>query len=314
MEKMAAGRGLREILTAISADLKAGKQLHQSMAEHPQVFSQTYCSMIEANETTGTLDAGLRQIAKELKQEVETRAQIQQAITQPAIVVIVGIAVILILTVYVMPRLLKIFTQLNVELPITTRILIGFTDFMNANLFNIGAAACVLLLAGIVFYRQPSGKIYLDKLILRLPLVGEIILWHYIARFSRTLSNLLSAGILLPDAMNVILRSIKNSMINGALSEARTRLIQGQSLSAVLAGNSIFPKFLVEMVGIGETSGAMESSLSTVADYFESRVQRRLVRLTALLEPTLIIILGLGVGFVALTMISTIYGMLGGVK
>jgi type IV pilus assembly protein PilC len=314
MEKMSSSRSLRDILAAISANLKAGRSLHEAMMEHPQVFSQTYCSMIEANETTGTLDSGLRQIAKELKQQVETRAQIQQALTQPAIVIVVGIAVVLILTVYVLPRLLKIFTQLNVPLPTTTKILIGVTNFVSGNIVNIGLAVLILIVAGLLFYRSPSGKIYLDKLMLRLPMVGEVVLWHYIARFSRTLSNLLRAGILLPDAMNVILRSMKNSQISTAVSQARTRLIQGQSLSAVLANDPVFPRFLVEMTVIGESSGALEASLGTVADYFENRVSRRLTRLTALLEPALIVILGLGVGFVAVTMISTIYGMLGGIK
>jgi type IV pilus assembly protein PilC len=314
MEKMSSNRSMRDILSNISDNLKAGKSLHEAMAEHPQVFSQTYCSMIEANETTGTLDAGLRQIAKELKQQVDTRAQIQQALTQPAIVIVVGIAVILVLTVYVLPRLLKIFTQLNVPLPITTRILIGITGFINSNLMNIGMTVAILVLAGLLFSRSASGKIYLDKLILRLPMAGEVILWHYIARFSRTLSNLLRAGILLPDAMNIILRSMSNSQIHTAVSQARSRLIQGQSLSTVLDCDPIFPRFLVEMVMIGESSGALESSLGTVADYFETKVSRRLTRLTALLEPALIVILGLGVGFVAVTMISTIYGMLGGIK
>ena len=184
----------------------------------------------------------------------------------------------------------------------------------NNNIIIIVAVIIVLVVGGLAFYRQPSGREYVDKLMLRLPMFGQVVLWHNTARFSRTLSNLLRAGILLPDAMSIILRNVGNGQMRLALAEVRTRLIQGQSLSNVLENNTLFPRFLVEMVNVGETSGTLETSLGTVADYFEAKVERRITRLTALIEPVMILILGLGVGFIAVTLISTIYGVLSYVK
>jgi type IV pilus assembly protein PilC len=314
LEKMSSERSFKGILAKISADLKAGTPLHKSLAGHPKIFSQTYCSMIEANEKSGTLDSGLRQIAKELKQEVETRNQIKRALIQPAIILVVAVCAVAVLLVFVFPRLTPIFASLGAEVPLTARMLIGFTNFVNSNIIAIVVVIIVLVVAGLAFYRQPSGKEYMDKLMLRLPMIGQVVLWHNTSRFSRTLSNLLRAGILLPDAMTIILRNVGNGQMRLALAEVRTRLIQGQSLSTVLENNNLFPKFLVEMVTVGETSGTLETSLGTVADYFEAKVERRVTRLTALIEPAMILILGLGVGFIAVTLISTIYGVLGSVK
>ena len=314
LEKMSSERSLKGILSQISADLKAGTQLHKSLAGYPKIFSQTYCSMIEANEKSGTLDSGLRQIAKELKQEVETANQIKKALIQPAIVLVVAICAVAVLLIFVFPRLTPIFTSLGGEIPMTAKILIGLTDFVNNNIIIIVAVIIVLVVGGLAFYRQPSGREYVDKLMLRLPMFGQVVLWHNTARFSRTLSNLLRAGILLPDAMSIILRNVGNGQMRLALAEVRTRLIQGQSLSNVLENNTLFPRFLVEMVNVGETSGTLETSLGTVADYFEAKVERRITRLTALIEPVMILILGLGVGFIAVTLISTIYGVLSYVK
>jgi type IV pilus assembly protein PilC len=314
MEKQTADRGLRSILPKLTADLKAGTLFNAALSAHPQVFSQTYISMIEANEKSGTLDTGLRQIAKELKQEVETKAQVQSALVQPMIIVGVALVVILVIVLYVLPKLVEVFKQFGANLPLTTRILIGVSNFFGDYKFYLLFAALAIVLGFFAFTRRPSGKKYIDRIMLKVPLVGEVILFHNTARFSRTLSNLLKAGILLPDAMNIIVRGMNNSQVREALSDVRIKLIQGQSLSAVLERNNLFPKFLVEMVVVGESSGQLETSLSAVADFFDTKVSKRIARLVGLLEPALILVLGLGVGFVAISMISTIYGLLGSVK
>jgi type IV pilus assembly protein PilC len=313
MEKQTADRGLRSVLPKLTADLKAGVLFNQALSAHPQVFSQTYISMIEANEKSGTLDTGLRQISKELKQEVETKAQVQQALVQPMIIVAVAIVVILVIVVYVLPKLVEVFKQFGANLPLTTRILIGVSNFIGDYKFHILFVLLAVVLGGLMFARRPAGKKFIDRLMLKLPLVGEVVLFHNTARFSRTLSNLLKAGILLPDAMNIIVRGMRNSQMREALGDVRTKLIQGQSLSAILERNNLFPRFLVEMVVVGESSGQLETSLNAVADFFDTKVSKRIARLVGLLEPALILVLGLGVGFVAISMISTIYGLLGSV-
>jgi len=175
-------------------------------------------------------------------------------------------------------------------------------------------AILVIALGIMLIYRNRSGKNLLDKRILKLPLVGDLVLWQNTARISRSLSNLLKSGILLPNALNIVLRSLGNSQIHEALNGVRTRLLQGQSFSSSLKDDNILPKLLMEMVAVGEKAGSLDTSLTTVADYFETKTQRRVTRLTSLLEPALIIILALGVGFIAIAVFSTVYGVLDTIK
>lgn len=310
IEKQSTERNLKNVVGKLAADLRGGMPLNQAMSAHPQVFSQTYMSMIEANEKSGTMDDGLNQIAKELKQQLETRGHIQQALIQPAIVVALAIGVIFILIGFVMPRLTKVFNQFGASLPVTARILIDFSNFVAANMLY-ELLAIIVLIAGIVmFIRRPSGRSYVDDLMLRAPMIGQVIIWDNTARFSRTTSNLLKAGILLPDAMSIVGKGISNTHLRRSLSDVRTKLVQGQTFSAAVNADPVFPKFLMEMIAVGESSGTLENSLSTVADYYEAKTTRRITRLTGLIEPALIVILAAGVGFISITLISTIYGLM----
>jgi type IV pilus assembly protein PilC len=311
LERQSADPSLRKVVVKLSAELQAGTPFHQALSQHPQVFSETYCSIIEANEKAGTLDAGLRQIAKELKQQIELKSQIQRAITQPAIIIVLALVVVILMSIVVLPPLADIFRQFGANLPLTTRILIGFSDFMKNYKFYILLFIFVFILIVITAMKQPGTKKMLDRFILKVPLFGDIMIWHNTARFTRTMSNLLAAGILLPDTINIMLRTISNTYIRDALAEVRKQLVQGQSLSSAISKNKLFPQLLGEMTAVGESSGELESALGTVADYFESKTEKRVTRLTSLLEPILIVGVGLVVAFMAISMISTIYGLVG---
>ncbi len=314
LEQQTSVKAFKGVIGEMANDLKAGVPLHLALEKHPQIFSLLYCSMIEANESSGTLDAGLRQIARELKEQIDTKARIQQALMQPAIIVVAAIAVVGILVLFVMPKMTSVFSQFGAKLPIAARILVGFTDFVNGYKLEIVAGVAIIVLGIAMAYRSSSGKASLDKQILKLPLIGELVLWQSTARISRSLSNLLRSGILLPDALNIVLRSIGNSRVREALNEMKTKLLQGQSFSSSLKDNEVFPRLLIEMAAVGETAGTLETALGTVADYFETKVQQRITRLTSLLEPTMIILIAIGVGFIAIAVISTVYGVLDTIK
>lgn len=314
LEQQNSNKAFKGIIGEMASDLKAGVPLHQALEKHPQIFSLLYCSIIQANESSGTLEAGLRQIAREIKEQIDTKARVQQALMQPIIIVIAAFGVVGILTVFVMPKLTAVFSQFGAKLPIAARILVGFTDFVNNYKLELVALVAVVVVAIALLYRSSSGKAALDRQILKLPLVGELVLWQATARVSRSLSNLLRSGILLPDALNIVMRSIGNSHIREALNTVKTALLQGKSFSASLRDDRVFPKLLGEMAAVGETAGTLETALGTVADYFETKVQQRITRLTSLLEPTMIIIIAIGVGFIAIAVISTVYGVLDTIK
>jgi type IV pilus assembly protein PilC len=314
LEKQSTSGTLKQVIAGLAGDLQGGIPFHQALGMHPQVFSPAYCSVMEANEKAGTLDSGLKQLAKELKSQMAIKSQIQRATTQPLIIVVLAVVVVMLMAVVVLPPLANIFRQFGTDLPITTKILIGLSDFVNANFLTILIVLAFVVVFIVVTIKHPSTKPVIDKFMLDAPLIGQLVIWNNTARFSRTLSNLLGAGILLPDSINIMLRGIGNIYIRNTLSEVRKKLVQGQSLSAVMANNKIFPPLLVEMIGVGEASGNLEFALKTVADYFETKVEKRITRLTSLLEPILILGIGLVVGFIAITMISTIYGLVGSIK
>ena len=311
LEKQSGGGAIRKVIGNIASQLQGGTPFSQALGMHPQVFSETYCSIMEANEKAGTLDSGLKQIAKELRQQIAVRSQIQRAVIQPAIIMVLAIGVVFLMTIFVLPQLAGIFRQFGANLPFITRVLIGFSDFVNGNLLSIVIAVVVIALVIFILIKRPKSKQVMDRWMLQMPVIGTLTNWSNTAHVSRTLSNLLGAGILLPDSINIMLRSISNSHYREALSQVRKQLVQGQSLSSVMSQNKLFPPLLVEMIGVGEASGNLESSLGTVADYFESRVEKRISQLTSLLEPALIICVGLVVGLLAVSMIQTIYGLVG---
>jgi type IV pilus assembly protein PilC len=311
LERQSGNNTLKAIVAKLASDIQGGMQFHQALGMHPQTFSETYCSIMAANEKAGTLDAGLQQIAKQLRQQIAIKSQIQRAVTQPAIIIALAIGVVILMAIVVLPTLADIFRQFGAQLPLTTRILIGFSDFVKEYKYAILVAIAVIIIIIVILLKQPSTKPVLDKLILRVPVLGQVINWNYTSQFSRTLSNLLGSGLLLPDSINILTRSLGNTYYRDSLSEVRKQVVQGQSLSTVMSQNKLFPPLLVEMVGVGEASGNLESALGTVADYFEARVEKRINRLTSLLEPALILCVGLIVGFIAVSMISTIYGLVG---
>ena len=314
LEKQSGNTTMNTVISKLVADIQAGTPLSKALISYPGVFSETYCSMIEANEKAGTLDAGLTQIAKELKQEITTRSQVQRALMQPAIIGVMAIGVAFLLVTVVLPPLIDIFRQMGTALPLPTKILIAMSDFINGNLLPIAVAIVSFVSFALIFGRRPKGKQWIDRLVLRLPLIGNLVIWYNTARFSRTMSNLLKAGLLLPDAINVVVRSVGNTGFRNSLLDLRRQLLQGQNLGAAVSKNRVFPALLVEMINVGQVTGELDISFGIVADYFEVKMERHMAKLTSLIEPALILFLGLVVGFIAVSVISTIYGLVGGMK
>jgi type IV pilus assembly protein PilC len=311
LEKQSADTAMKGVIASLAEDIQGGSPFHTALGKYPQIFSETYCCVMEANEKAGTLDAGLQQIAKQLRQQMAVKNRVTQALTQPLIIIGLAIVVAAVMAVVVLPQLVNIFNQFGTELPWNAKLLIAVANFINDQKFSIIIGLIFFAIMVAIILKNPGSKPGLDKLVLKLPLVGQVIRWNSTAYFSRVLSNLLSAGILLPDAINIMLRGISNTHFRAAVSNARKELIQGQSLSSAIAQNPLFPPLLVELIGVGESSGNLEHALGTVADYFDAKVEKRINKLISIMEPALIIAISLVVGLIAITMISSIYGLVG---
>ena len=238
----------------------------------------------------------------------------KRALMYPSFVVVVAVIVVLVLVTMVLPPLLEMFEVMDAELPITTRILMAITDFASANTMAIIVGLLVVVIGSILYLRTTSGRRMRDKVMLKLPVVGSIVLQSNLALFTRTASTLMAAGVPLTRIMDIVTRTTTNSVVRSAIADVNEGLIQGHGLSKPMATNQLFPPLLVQMVSVGEQTGTLDSSLENVATFYENELDARIDALTSILEPLLTVGIALFVGFIALSVITPMYSVLGSME
>jgi len=314
LEEQASRAAFRKVIAGLIEELRGGSSLSQALSKYPNTFPNTYCQVMKASEQAGNLEVGLRQVASYMEKQAATKQRIRRAMTYPAVVLLMAIGVVILLTTVVLPPLIGLFTSLDVELPWTTRFLIASTSFLGAYKYYLLGGILTVVIAIVAYVRQPAGKLAMDRLMLKIPMIGSITLQRNMGQFCRTTSMLLKAGLLLPQVMSIVIQTLGNRIICQALSEAREKLIQGQSLSQVMATAELFPRILVEMVVVGENTGKLESTLSTLADFYEERVNQGIDSLVSMIEPALTVGIGLVVVFIALSIITPLYSIMGAIQ
>lgn len=311
LEDQTANSTFKKIISELTVELRGGGSFSTAISKHPQVFSRTYCQVMKASERSGNLEAGLRHIAEFIDKQATAKKKIQSAMAYPILLGVMGIGVSVILLTVALPPLVDMFTTLNATLPLQTRILIGFSHFLSD--YKLHLLGGLILVAGliVVALRFPEGKRIFDKLVLRMPIIGPIILQRNLYHFCHTTGMLLKAGLHLPEIMDIVVPSVGNQVIHEALAELREKLIQGQGLSRPMSENELFPSLMVEMVAVGEKTGDLESMISNVADRYEYAVEQKITGLIKVVEPAMTVISGLLVGFVALSFIGPLYSIVG---
>lgn len=311
LEGQASRAAFKKTLDGLIQELRRGSSLSQALSKYPQAFSYTYCQVIKASEHAGNMEVGLRQIAGLLEKQAATTRMIGRAVTYPAMVLVMAIGVFALLITVALPPLVALFTSLGAELPWMTRLLISAAGFLiNYRLYLFGGLLALTAL-GVGYLRLPSGRLAMDRLMLKIPVIGSINIQHNMCRFCQTTSMLLKAGLRLPQILDIVVQTMGNGIIRQALRDVREELVQGQGLSQPMAANDVFPPLLVEMVVVGEKTGNMDSTLATLADFYEERVDQRIDTLISMIEPTLTVVIGLAVGFIALSMITPLYSIMG---
>jgi type IV pilus assembly protein PilC len=301
---------LKRILSGLVEDIQGGNSLSQALGGYPKVFSSTYCQMIKASEQVGKLGTGLKQAAVYLERQTEANQKIKRAVMYPIFVLVMAIGVSVLLITVALPPLINLFNSLSAELPWMTRLLIVTAGFlMDSGLYVLGGILVAILLI-IALLRLPSVKIAIDATVLKIPVIGAIVIERSMQFFCRTTAMLLAAGLRLPVIMDIVIQNSRNRIIHAALIQVKDSLVQGSGLSQPMAANEIFPPLLVEMVVVGEKTGAMDTTLATLAEFYEKKVDRRIDALIAMIEPVLTVIVGLVVIFLALSMITPLYSIL----
>ena len=300
----------KRVIAGLVKELKGGSSFSQALSKYPKAFSYTYCQIIKASEQAGNLEVGLRQIAGYMEKQVATMGKVRRALAYPALVLLMAIGVFVLLIIVTLPPLVGLFNSLGVELPWTTRMLIATADFfINYKLHLLGGLLILIILI-VGYTRLPVGKLTMDRLMLKIPVIGTINIQRNMSHFCQTTAILLRAGLLLPQIMNIVIQTIGNRIIRQALAEVREKLVQGQGLSQPMAAIDLFPRLAVEMVVVGEKTGNLESTLGTVADFYEQSVDRRMNTLTSMIEPALTVVVGVVVIFIALSVITPLYSIL----
>jgi len=284
-------RTLAKTLTGVMESLQAGRDLSSSMAQFPEVFSVFYISLVRVGETSGRLEEVFHQLATYLQREKKTRDQIKSAMRYPVFVLVAILVAISVINVLVVPAFAAMFAQFGAELPLPTRILIAMSDFTINRWELLLGGGVALVAGGRMYVRSEDGRYAWHKLLLRLPLIGKILYRAALARFSRLFALVQSSGIPIVTGLSVVARALDNDFIQERVLSMRDGIERGESLSNTAAGTGIFDHLVVQMLQVGEQSGATDDLLREVADYYDSEVDYAVEKLSASIEPTLTIIL-----------------------
>ncbi len=303
-------KSMRKICNGLAEEIQSGNSLSQALSKYPKTFSNTYCQTIKASEQAGTLEVGLKQAAKYLEKRAHANQKIKRAMMYPAFVLVLAIGVVVLLVAVALPPLINLFSSLDVQLPWMTRTLLDTTTFFAAHITPIvgGLIAVILIIMGLL--QLQSVQLARDRLLLRIPVIGKIIIERSMGLFCQTASMLLQAGLRLPQIIDIVTQTNQNRIIRQAFSGVRERLVQGEGLSQPMSENSLFPPLLVEMIMVGEKTGEMDSTLGTLADFYEQEVDRKIDSLISMIEPVLTLLIGGLVIFIALSMITPLYSIL----
>ena len=305
----------QQVLAQVRQDVEEGSTLAAAMNRHPKVFDQLYSNMVEAGETGGILDLILQRLSTFIEKIVKLKRDVVSALIYPVAVILLAIIAIAVIMVVVIPQFQNIFLGLlgpGEPLPLPTRIVVGLSNFLAG-----WGGLCIL--AGIIatvvglklYYKTPKGRKIIDTILLKVPILGPIFLKIAIARFSRTLSTLLSSGVPILQSLDITARTAGNIVVENAIVQIRDGVEQGKSFVEPLRASELFPHMVAQMVGIGEQTGALDSMLGKIADFYEQEVDTAIANLLTLMEPALIGFLGVTIGGIVIAMYMPMFSLIG---
>lgn len=303
-------RSLATVVRQVERDVEAGESLTEAMVKHANVFNTFYLSMIKAGEASGMLDATLEQVAVYLERTASLQRKIKMAVMYPATVTIIAALITIFLLVKVVPVFGQIFSDLGGMLPLPTRVVLWASGFMQAYWWLIIG---IVIVAWVFIWRYgktKTGRMQLDTLKLHLPIFGPLFLKTAVARFSRTLSTLIRSGVNILYALDIVAKTAGNAKVEAAVVKTKASIQSGESLTKPLIEANVFPPMVTRMIDVGEKTGALESMLTKVADFYEDQVSAAVSGLTSLIEPLLIVFLGVVVGFIVIAMFMPMFKMI----
>lgn len=305
---------VRRVMSDIEDGLRSGERFSDCLDRHPKVFPEFYRGIVRSAELTGELDTILARLALYLERDLEARRKIKSATMYPAVILVMSVITITVIAWYVLPKFKIFFKSLNAKLPLPTRMLLAVTDFLTNWWWALAIGVASAAVAIAVALQTDGGRMLRDRLVLKTPVLGSTIQFALVERFCRILASMVSAGVSLPEGLRVATESLRNRVYIQALNSVNESMLEGGGIATPLAKTALFPPTAVQMLRVGEETGTLDSQLETTAEYYEIELDYKIKKLTALFEPAVIVVMGLLVGFVAIALISAMYGVFRQVK
>ena len=298
------------VILATRSDVEAGASLADAMRRHPKTFDALFTNMIAAGEAGGILDTILKRLAIYIEKAVKLKAQVKSAMIYPVAIIVIAVAVVTVILWKVIPTFASLFAGLGAELPLLTRMVIALSNLLVTFMPFIIVILIALVFAFRSYYATEKGRRVVDGIVLKLPILGLIMRKIAVARFCRTLSTLMTSGVPILDGLEITAKTAGNAIIEDALFETRRAIERGETVAAPLKQTGVFPGMVVQMIGVGEATGALDTMLAKIADFYEEEVDTAVAGLLTLLEPVMIAFLGLVVGGIVIAMYLPIFGLI----
>jgi len=299
----------RRILKEVVKDVQGGLSLGEALSKHPNVFDRLYVSLVSAGEAGGILEVTLQRLAAYLEKLEKLKSQIKGALTYPIVVIIIAIVVLAIIMVFVIPVFEKMFSEAGMPLPLPTQMVVNFSHFVKSKIHYILGSVIGFFVLLKQIRKTYKGKKYTDAIALKLPVFGDLLRKSAIARFSRTLSTMVKSGVPILDALDIVSRTAGNAVVEEAVLDVKSGIAEGFTIAELLSEHELFPPMVVQMIAVGETTGALDTMLEKIADFYEDEVDAAVDALSSLIEPMLMVFLGGSIGSIIIAMYLPIFQM-----
>ncbi len=307
-------RILRTVTTKVAGNVEAGSTLADALRRHPRTFDELFVNLVEVGEAGGILDTVLQRLSVYIEKAAALKRKVKSAMIYPATIVGVAFIVVIFMLTFVIPTFAKMFSQMGADLPLPTVIVIRLSDFVQRFWWLVLAGAVGIVVGIRAYYRTEGGKSVIDALLLKLPVFGTLIRKVAVARFTRTLGTLVSSGVPILEGLRITARTAGNRVVEKAVLDTRASVTAGKTLAEPLKASTVFPPMVVQMISVGEQTGALDAMLNKIADFYDDEVDTAVTALTALLEPLMIVFLGVVIGGLVIAMYLPIFRLVTLVK
>jgi type IV pilus assembly protein PilC len=304
----------KKMLKEIKESVEGGATLAEALKKFPKQFDNLFVNMIAAGETGGILDTILRRLAAYMEKAAKLKAQVKGAMTYPIVTLIIAVMVLAVILVFVIPVFEEMFADFGGELPVPTQIVVAMSDMVKSKIVYIIVGLVLFVIAFKKFYGTEKGRGVIDSLLLKIPVFGDLLRKVAVAKFTRTMGTMLASGVNILEALDIVAKTAGNKTVENAIYSVRKGIAEGRTMADPLAQSGVFPSMVCQMIGVGESTGALDAMLEKIADFYDEEVDQAVENLTALIEPFMLVFLGVTIGGLVIAMYLPIFKMAGAIS